>query len=77
VTGLCAVIGLNAIAGLMVRYWGVGTELSNDEREVLLIALATENEALGGQIHRDAATLLKAKLGATQNGPEIPQSAGL
>jgi hypothetical protein len=50
------------IAQLMLRYWGIGKPLDNDEREILLFALDNENKALGGTIHRDATELVKKKI---------------
>ena len=49
------------IAQLMMRYWGIGKDLNNDEREVLLFALSTENQALNGSIYRQAKVLFKAR----------------
>jgi hypothetical protein len=40
------------VTDLLVRYWGVGRPLEEDEKEALLVALDEENKLLAGPIHR-------------------------
>jgi hypothetical protein len=49
------------ITDLLVRYWGLGKSLSEDEKEVLLVALDEENKLLRGPIHVRALDRLKEK----------------
>ena len=44
----------DAVTDLLVRYWGVGKQLTEDEKEILLVALDEENRKLRGPIHRRA-----------------------
>lgn len=61
------VIGTEQIAALLIRYWGIGTELTSDESEILLFALTLENKGLGGQIHRLAESKFKRKFPKVEN----------
>jgi hypothetical protein len=49
------------IAQLMVRYWGIGTELDGDEREILMFALVNENKKLNGTIDKEATSIFQRK----------------
>jgi hypothetical protein len=49
------------ITDLLVRYWGLGKELDEDERATLLTALDEENKLLRGPIHQRALERLKEK----------------
>ena len=42
----------DVLMDLGLRYLGIGKDLDNDEREVLLFALWNENQHLGGKIYR-------------------------
>lgn len=68
----CAIVGEHQLASLMVRYWGIGSELSSDEREILLFGLNPQSEHLGGSIYKEAKILLKQKLGS---GPKLDPGA--
>lgn len=60
------------LVSLVLRYWGIGEPLDNDEREVLLMAAMLENEHLGGELYKAATAAKDAvlkKLGADQSKP--------
>ena len=44
----CRIMDAAAIVKLLVRYNGIGKELTNDEREILLFALYNESNASNG-----------------------------
>jgi len=46
--GRCAIVGEQQMLVLMMRYNGIGTQLTNDEREILMLHLVLESEAHGG-----------------------------
>jgi hypothetical protein len=60
----CAIFDADALAKLMVRYYGVGKLLSHDEEIVLTAALSMENQQLGGTLHKRAMELIGQRVGA-------------
>jgi hypothetical protein len=55
----CKIVDIEELAKLMLRYWGIGPELTSDEREILMFSLSLENAALGGEIDKRAKEALK------------------
>lgn len=49
------------ITDLLVRYWGLGNDLSSGEKEILLAALDEENKRIGGPTHVRAIARLKER----------------
>lgn len=56
---MAEVISSKTITDLLVRYWGIGRRLDDEEKAVLLEALDEENKALRGPIHVRALERLK------------------
>lgn len=49
------------VTDLLVRYWGMGQPLDEEEKEVLLVALDQENKFMHGPIHVRALERLREK----------------
>ena len=54
----------DVLTDLGLRYLGIGKELDNDEREVLLFSLWNENQHLGGKIYRSSWEAMREKVKA-------------
>jgi hypothetical protein len=44
----CVIVGEASLVKLLVRYNGIGKELTHDEKEILLFALYNESKSNGG-----------------------------